>query len=144
MKYLRYSRILSGLPYSSKQTWKKTKLGNVQALLYLYCAVHKFDNEIKSQEEVDKTENTKHVPALISGTYEELENWKYYIYNNKLPLFINICININQNNTGKEYLPWITDRKYTDEEIYKLLNLTEEEIELIDKTIKNSIKILIG
>lgn len=72
----------------------------------------------------------------VYGTKEELENWKYYNVNNKLPLFINICLTIDENNNSREYVPWLVDKKYTDEEIYKLLNITKEEQELIDKTIE--------
>ena len=71
------------------------------------------------------------------GTKEELENWQYFVYNNKLAVFINICLTIDEHNNSREYIPWLVDKKYTDEEIYKLLDITEEEQELIDKTIKN-------
>ena len=43
---------------------------------------------------------------------------------------------IDQNNNSKNYVPWIVDKKYSDEEIYKKLDLNQEEIDLIDKTIK--------
>ena len=72
----------------------------------------------------------------VYGTKEELENWKHFIFNNKLPLFINIVLTIDQNNNSKEFLPWLVDKKYTDEEIYTKFNLTQDEIELIDSTIK--------
>ena len=72
----------------------------------------------------------------VYGTKEELENWKHFIFNNKLPLFINIVLTIDQNNNSKEFLPWLVDRKYTDEEIYAKFNLTEDEIALIDATLK--------
>ena len=72
----------------------------------------------------------------VYGTRGELENWKHFIFNNKLPLFINIVLTIGQNNNSKEFLPWIVDKKYTDEEIYAKFNLTKDEIVLIDETIK--------
>ena len=73
----------------------------------------------------------------VYGSKEELENWHYFVYNNKLPLFVNICLTIDENNNSREYVPWLVDKKYTDEEIYKLLDINEKEQELIDKTIKN-------
>ena len=73
----------------------------------------------------------------VYGTKEELENWHYFVYNNKLPVFINICLTIDEHNNSREYVPWLVDKKYTDKEIYKILNITEEEQELIDKIIKN-------
>ena len=72
----------------------------------------------------------------VYGTKQELENWKHFIFNNKLPLFINIVLTINQNNNSKEFLPWLADKQYTDEEINKMFDFTEEEIALIDKTLK--------
>lgn len=72
----------------------------------------------------------------VYGTSEELENWKHFIFNNKLPLFLNIVMTIDQNNNSKEFLPWLTDRQYTDEEINEMFGFTDEEIKLIDTTIK--------
>jgi hypothetical protein len=72
----------------------------------------------------------------IYGTRQELENWKHFIFNNKLPLFLNIVLTIDQHNNSKEFLPWLVDKQYTDEEINKLFGFTDEEIALIDRTIK--------
>ena len=65
-----------------------------------------------------------------------MENWKHFIFNNKLPLFLNIVLTIDQNNCSKEFLPWLVDKQYTDEEINKMFGFTDEEIALIDRTIK--------
>jgi len=72
----------------------------------------------------------------IYGTKEELENWKHFIFNNKLPLFINIVLTIDQHNNSKEFLPWLVDKQYTDEEINEKFKFTDEEIKLIDDTLK--------
>ena len=72
----------------------------------------------------------------ITGTKEELENWKYFVFNNSLPLFINICMTIAQNNNSLPYVPWLVDKKYTDKEIYDMFGFTDEEIKLIETTIK--------
>lgn len=72
----------------------------------------------------------------VYGKKKELENWQYFAYHNKLPLFIAICLTIDENNNNREYVPWLTDKQYTDEEIYKLLNINKEEQHLIDETIK--------
>lgn len=72
----------------------------------------------------------------IYGTQTELENWKHFIFNNKLPLFLNIVLTIDQNNNSKDFLPWLVDKQYTDDEINKLFGFTDEEIKLIDTTIK--------
>ena len=49
---------------------------------------------------------------------------------------MNIVLTIDQNNNSKEYLPWLVDRQYTDEEISEMFGFTDEEIKLIDTTIK--------
>ena len=79
---------------------------------------------------------TDKIADNIYGTRQELENWKHFIFNNKLPLFLNIVLTIDQNNNSKDFLPWLVDKQYTDEEINKLFGFTDEEIALIDRTIK--------
>lgn len=72
----------------------------------------------------------------VYGTKEELENWRWFAYNNKLPIFINVCLTIDENNNSRCYVPWIVDKRHTDEEIYKMLGISSEEQKLIDETIK--------
>ena len=43
----------------------------------------------------------------LYGTKSELENWKHFVFNNKLPLFINIVMTIDQHNNSKEFIPWL-------------------------------------
>ena len=86
---------------------------------------------------------TNHVPLSKSGnpcdsvygTKKELENWKYFTEHNNIVVFVNICLTIDENNNSREYLPWLVDKKYTDEEIYKLLNINKEEQEFISSII---------
>lgn len=88
----------------------------------------------------DRYEKGKFIPGKIAdniyGTKQELENWKHFIFNNKLSLFINIVLTIDQHNNSKDFLPWLVDKQYTDEEIYAKFNLTKDEIGLIDATLK--------
>ena len=72
----------------------------------------------------------------IYGTKTELENWKHFVFNNKLPLFLNIVLTIDQHNNSKDFLPWLVDKKYTDDEINQMFGFTDEEIKLIDSTLK--------
>ena len=72
----------------------------------------------------------------VYGTKQELENWKHFIFNNKLPLFLNIVLTIDQHNNSKEFLPWLVDKQYTDDEINTLFGFTDEEIKLMDDTLK--------
>ena len=45
-------------------------------------------------------------------------------------------LTIDQHNNSKEFLPWLVDKQYTDDEINKLFGFTDEEIKLIETTIK--------
>ena len=72
----------------------------------------------------------------VYGSYEEMTNYRHYVLNNTLPLFINICMTINQNNNSLKYVPWLVDKQYTDQEIYEMFHFTEQEINLIEKTIR--------
>lgn len=95
--------------------------------------IQNYPNERRTRGGV-KIENSE--AECVTGLKEELENWKHYVFNNSLPLFINICMTIDQHNNSLHYVPWLVDKKYTDEEIYKLFNFTKDEIELIKNTIK--------
>ena len=72
----------------------------------------------------------------IYGTHQELTNYRHYVLNNTLPLFINICMTIDQHNNSLKYVPWLVDKQYTDQEIYEMFGFTEQEINLIEKTIR--------
>lgn len=106
---------------------------------YSTCSYHYMRNEIQSEPHFG-IDSGKHLTDKIAdnvyGTREELENWKYFVFNNNLPLFLNIVLTIDQQNNSKEYLPWLVDRQYTDEEISEMFGFTDEEIKLIDTTIK--------
>lgn len=79
---------------------------------------------------------TDKVADCLYGTKQELENWKHFVFNNKIPLFTSIVLVIDQHNTCKDVLCWLTAKQYTDSEIYQLLGITEDEQKFIDKTIK--------
>ena len=72
----------------------------------------------------------------VYASKEELENWEYNLFNTKLMIFICLALTIDQNNHLKDFLPFLVKKKYTDEEINKLFGFTDEEISLIDRTIK--------
>ena len=78
----------------------------------------------------------KELAINVFGTKEELENWEYFVYNNNLCKFLNICLIQDMNRCNIEkYIPFI-NWKYTTENAYKDLELSNEEIELIENTIK--------
>ena len=43
---------------------------------------------------------------------------------------------IDQHNNSLKYVPWLVDKQYTDQEIYEMFGFTEQEINLIEKTIR--------
>ena len=90
---------------------------------------------LKSRDSGNKLTD-KDADFCLYGTKNELENWKHFVYTNKLSLFINLVMSINQDNNSKDFLPWLVDRQYTDDEINQLFGFTDEEIALIDRTIK--------
>lgn len=72
----------------------------------------------------------------IYGTKEELENFVYNVYNCDLFPFLGIIFNFNMRNQCYHYIPFLSYSKYYSDEIYKILNLTDQEISIIEKTIK--------
>lgn len=124
--------------YEREGLWSETKNGSYTKN-YFGVSYHPCENEITntplcSLNSGKKT--TEKIADNIYGTKEELENWKWFIYNNKLPLFLSVCLIIDQNNTVEDYLPWLVDKQHTDEEINQMFGFSKEEIELMDKTIK--------
>lgn len=75
-------------------------------------------------------------PRNIVGKAVEVENFCHYAHNNKLPLFISMVSNNNAHNNSTRHIPWIADTKHTDQEIYQMLDLTGEEIKVIDEVRK--------
>ena len=91
---------------------------------------------LKNGYHYDNPVYTNKIVTNIYGTLDELTNLQHNIYNTKLFPFINICLTIDQNNTSLPYVPWLVDKKYTDKEIYDMFGFTNEEIKLIETTIK--------
>ena len=129
--YLRFMSIITANGYNSVVDKVKTKFGTYYGT-FTTPLVHKHDNKLYDHVPKTKAGNAS---GCVYGLKEELENWKYYAYNNKLPIFINIVMTIDQHNNSINYVPWLVDKKYTDEEIYKILDINKEEQELINETI---------
>ena len=148
--YRKYGEIVCGIlgRYDSKPEDRMTLNGYSVEILngrfpigLIDCAVRVSDTALYEDVPFSKkpgrgTELSNHKADCIYGTQTELENWKHFIFNNKLPLFINIVLTIDQHNNSKEFLPWLVDKQYTDDEINKLFGFTDEEIKLIETTIK--------
>ena len=151
--YTKYAEIVGGVggalcaattdrlggKYDGKTAIFKTSTLGDYCTSYTSVAFHFFGNEI-SDKPLCGYDRGKHLTDKITdniyGTQTELENWKHFIFSNKLPLFLNIVLTIDQHNNSKEFLPWLVDKQYTDDEINKLFGFTDEEIKLIDTTIK--------
>ena len=147
--YAKYSEIISlggcaattgtvGCKYDAKNVWINTSNGDY-CTCFVTTAYHTYGNEISQNPlcSYDRSHKLKDkIADNVYGTKQELENWKHFIFNNKLPLFLNIVLTIDQHNNSKEFLPWLVDKQYTDDEINKLFGFTEEEIKLMDDTLK--------
>lgn len=128
-----------GISYENGKSLWSEMCGGIYSTQYSVTAYHRTNNNISNTPHcsLDRGQKlTDKITDNIYGTKEELENWKHFIFNNKLPLFLNIVLTIDQNNNSKEFLPWLVDKQYTDDEINKLFGFTDEEIKLIDTTIK--------
>lgn len=128
-----------GISYENGKSLWNEMCGGIYSTQYSVTAYHRTNNNISNTPHcsLDRGQKlTDKITDNIYGTKEELENWKHFIFNNKLPLFLNIVLTIDQNNNSKEFLPWLVDKQYTDDEINKLFGFTDEEIKLIDTTIK--------
>ena len=120
--YTKYSKIISlggcaattgavGCKYDADNVWINTNNGNY-CTSYITTAYHTYNNEISNAPlcSYDRAHKiTDNIADNIYGTKQELENWKHFIFNNKLPLFLNIVLTIDQNNVSKPFIPWLVD-----------------------------------
>ena len=134
--YIRYRDIITNNGYSSEAD--RIKIGDKGNEREFYSAyiqplIHHKDQEIYSYQPKNAKGN---LSECIIGSQEELTNYKHYVLNNTLPLFINICMTIDQHNNSLKYVPWLVDKQYTDQEIYDMFKFTQKEINLIEKTVR--------
>lgn len=145
--YAKYADIQGGCLCSGgtgrfvSDAWYRRHAMSEYYLAYSTCCYHSETTNAIRRELGEKRDRGGKVRSgmadnCVYGTKEELENWKYFVFNNKLPLFINICLTIDQHNNSRNFVPWLTDRRYTDDEINMRFGFTEEEIRLIDLTAK--------
>lgn len=138
MYFLRYSEILSRTSYDRANYYYKNPNDGREYMIPLatMSSIHKNEKEIvkvRGTHKVDKKYDKE--SSYLYGTKEELENWKHNLHL-ALPVFLNTILTIDQNNNSKPYMPWLVDKQYTDDEIYKMFNFTKDEIELIERTLK--------
>ena len=128
-----------GMNYETSDIWYKTLNGEIETR-YISSMLHRFSEEISKTPycKLDKDKKlTENMGWNVYGDETELQNWKYFVLNNKLPLFLSFCFIYDMHlNNLDDFLPWLVDKQYTDDEINKLFGFTDEEIKLIDTTIK--------
>lgn len=128
-----------GMNYETSDIWIETENGNIEAR-YISSMLHKSFNNVSNKPhcKLDKGKNiTDKIADNIYGSQIEMENWKNFILNNKLSIFLSFCVTYDMHmNNLDDFLPWLVDKQYTDDEINKLFGFTDEEIKLIDTTIK--------
>jgi hypothetical protein len=131
----------------ARYSWDSQYFGKYNLFLYhAYIGTMSIrENFSQSPIPIIKSWSSKHTEPTykegtiadnIYGSKEELDNLKYNLLNTKFMPFINLVLNIDQNNNSLPYIPWLVDKIYTDDEINELFDFTEDEINLIDKTIK--------
>ena len=73
----------------------------------------------------------------IYDTKSNLLNYKHNVSNLYIYPFIAILLVTDVHSSFiRDYTPYLSDKKYTDEEVYKLFNLTKDEINLIENSVK--------
>lgn len=131
----------------ARYSWDSQYLGKYNLFLYhAYLGTMSIrENFSQSPIPIIKSWSSKHTEPTykegtiadnIYGSKEELDNLKYNLLNTKFMPFINLVLNIDQHNNSLPYIPWLVDKIYTDDEINELFDFTEDEINLIDKTLK--------
>jgi hypothetical protein len=131
IKYLPYPSIVPW--HQTMNEFKQLPVGNVHVKRFICPCITDIRNTVVKEIPINNAHNKC---SCTYGTEEQLNNFKHFVYYNKLPSFICMCTIIAQNNNAKEYIPWLVDRQYTDEEINIKFNFTEEEIQFIDRVIK--------
>lgn len=145
MHYAKYTRVVTGNfcsggngRFNSDVMYRKHN-GKDYYVGY-FCSLLHCDGEIQDKLCQRRTNAGKTIEDSVAeniyGTKEELENWKHFVFNNKLPLFLNMVLTYSCDNNLLPFTPWLVDHKYTDDEINKLFGFTEEEIRLMDMTLK--------
>jgi hypothetical protein len=103
---------------------------------YMGCDDRDESSNMILKKRNDANELTDVDSQCVFGTKDEINNWEHFIFNNKLSLFLSLTLTYDQSNHIINFLPWLVDKQYTDDEINKLFGFTDEEIKLIDSTIK--------
>lgn len=91
-----------------------------------------FYGEVSENKPLSKRGN---LCDCLCGKTTELENWVYNVSNNKLFIFLTICTIFDKHNKAINLIPFLSDKRYSNEEINKIFNFTNDELNLIDFTL---------
>lgn len=118
--------------YGNNGKFRETKDGK-----YFEPYVRSLSDDYVGAELERGKNNEENLKPAVFGSEEDIANWKYNVRNLRLLRFLPITLIYDQNhNNIKDFTPWLVDKQYTDEEINKMFGFTDEEIALIDRTIK--------
>ena len=88
------------------------------------------ENVIYNNNAFDGSKGNKNIDNIF-GTKHELETWIDNSKNNALMLFLNIVYTWDNHNHTYNIMPWLTDKIYSDKEIFDICNFTDEERKFI-------------
>lgn len=133
IRYLRYAEIIS-----SSEKYSNTDIMSDGHTEYfasvLSPMIHQSDQKLYDDIPLNMF---KGASCCVYGTEEELDNWKYFAFNNKIGKFINAVLIISADaKVAIKMLCWLVDRKYTDDEIYEMYEFDADEIDLIEHIVK--------
>ena len=132
--FLQRSTMMPAHGYYSNIDYIKHSFGEYYGTYSTFVS-HK-DNFIPTKEIGYKQSSKKNLWDCTFGKREELNNLVYNNLNTKLFCFIQCVMAINTKGNSEDFIPWLVDKKYTDQEIYDMFNFTDAEIKLIETTIK--------
>ena len=132
--FLRFATMMPAHGYYSEVDYIKHPFGQYYGS-YSTSVTHK-DDYLPVKTIGIKSTSKNNPWDCTFGAKEELINLSYNNLNTKLFCFIQCVMAINTKGNCYDYIPWLVDKKYTDEEIYEKFGFTEDEIKLIETTIK--------
>lgn len=108
---------------------------NINGLFYSYleCYVHHNVQRVIDYNEMVHYRYDNKYNYFFYGTEEEMNNWLYNSMNLKLMKAFSIIRFWDQHNQVFNTVPFLCDKKYTDDELYSIFNITDEEISYIDE-----------
>lgn len=133
--FVAFNCILSSITSNEVMNTPKYK---ISGLFYSYteCYVHHNLQRVLTFKEADEYRKSGKYNYFFYGTKEEMENWIYNSMNLKLLKAFSIIRFWDQNNQVYSSIPFLCEKKYTDEEVYSIFNINDKEKEYIDELLE--------